>query len=385
MYSSVSRLESYASCAFSYYLQYGLKVRERDIFRLSAPDVGTFIHTVIDRFSHELTENGMSWRTMDKQWCTQQVGILVDEILGNMEGSIFDSSPRYRYFIERLKRVITKAVWVIAEQIRRSSFEPIGYEISFGDNKEIPPICLKLPNGEEIRLVGRIDRIDAMKSDEGTYLRIIDYKSGSKAFKISDVYYGLQMQLITYLDAIWENGIEGVENPILPGGILYLKIDDPIIRVNGNISEEEIENEIMKQLRMKGLLLADVKLIKGMDSQIDGDSLIIPARINKDGSLGRSSSAATMKQFEALTRHVKEILKKLGQDMLSGKVDISPYKHKNNTSCTYCRYSSVCQFDPSLKENKYRYLRDLKDDEAWQQIEQSMGSVADGGNGNSRN
>jgi ATP-dependent helicase/nuclease subunit B len=216
--------------------------------------------------------------------------------------------------------------------------------------------------------VGRIDRIDAFKSDEGTYLRIIDYKTGNKAFKLSDIFYGMQIQLITYLDAIWENGGMNLEKPILPGGMFYFRVDDPIIKGNKNISEEEVEKAIIKQLKMKGLLLADVKLLKEMDSQIDGSSMIIPARINKDGVLGRSS-AATIGQFEVLRKYVKRLLVSIGEEMFNGDIAIRPFKNKRIIPCQYCSYSSICQFDHLLKDNKYKIINDKSDEEVWALLE----------------
>ena len=144
-----------------------------------------------------------------------------------------------------------------------------------------PPIIIELDSGEKVQLLGRIDRIDAMETTDGRYLRIVDYKSGSKDFKLSNVYYGLQLQLITYMDAIWSGVGQENDRPMMPGGMLYFRVDDPLIRTDGDMDEEEIERSIMKQLKMKGLLLADVKLIRSMDHEIDGSSLILPAAINK--------------------------------------------------------------------------------------------------------
>ncbi|MDK2800200.1 MAG: ATP-dependent helicase/nuclease subunit [Clostridiales bacterium] len=368
VYSSVSRLEKFASCPFAYYLQYGLKAKERKIFKLGAPDLGTFMHEVLNQFSKKVDENNRCWRDLERTWCAQTISDLVDQFIQNNSNAILNSSQRYRYLTDRLKRVLTRAVWLIVEHMKRSSFEPLGYEMAFEDKGDFPPITITLPNGETIKLIGRIDRVDTMQSEEGTYLRIIDYKSGTKAFKLSDVYYGLQIQLITYLDAIWESGNRKISQPILPGGILYFRIDDPIVQGESGMAEEEIEKAIMKQLKMKGLLLADVKLIKEMDRQMEGDSLIIPARINKGDVLGKSSSAATIEQFEVLRKHVKKLLVQLGEEMLKGDVSINPYKKKKFTSCTYCNYASVCQFDPSMKDNKFRIMDDMKDEEVWKLI-----------------
>jgi ATP-dependent helicase/nuclease subunit B len=157
---------------------------------------------------------------------------------------------------------------------------------------------------------------------------------------------------------------------VLPGGILYFKIDDPIIKNNKRaFSEDEIEKTIMKKLKMKGLLLADVKVVKAMDNTIDGHSLIIPARINKGDVLGSSSSAATVEQFDTLRKYVKEILQKMGEELVNGNISINPYKKKDKSSCHYCSYSSICQFDTLLKDNKFRILHDKSDDEIWSLFE----------------
>jgi ATP-dependent helicase/nuclease subunit B len=367
IYTSISRLETFRTCPFSFFVQYGLKVKERRIFKLEPPDIGTFMHHIIDKFSKSVADKGINWRTLEKDWCSAEVSRIVDELLENAAGSVFNSTKRYRYLSQRLKRVLARAVWLIAEHIKRSSFEPLGYEMTFGKGGEFPPITIELPSGEKINLTGRIDRIDAMKTEEGTYLRIIDYKSGKKAFALSDVYYGLQLQLTTYMDAIWENGGKSIPKPIIPGGMFYFRVDDPVIKAGKEASEEEVEKAIMKKLKMNGLLLADVKLIKEMDREIDGHSLIIPARINKGDVLGKSS-AATLEQFELLRKHARKLLAELGNEMLHGNISIKPYKKKGITSCSYCRYTSVCHFDPALKNNTYTVLNELKEQEVWEMI-----------------
>jgi ATP-dependent helicase/nuclease subunit B len=367
IYSSISRFEKYASCPFAYYVQYGLKAKERQIFEVSAPDMGSFLHKIIERFADLLQSQGISWRKLEKEWCLQTVAQLVEELLAELPGNALNSSKRYKYIAERLKKVAGRSVWVIAQHITRSKFEPLGHELGFGADDKLPPIVIELKSGEKIILNGRIDRIDTMKTGDGTYVRIIDYKSGSKRFKLSDVYHGLQIQLITYLDALWEKGGFDIEGPVIPAGMLYFKLDDPMIKGSRESDEEKIEKEIMKQLKMKGLVLSNVELIKNMDEQIDGDSDIIPARINKDQTLGRSS-AASIEQFEQLRRHVRSILTKLGEEIIEGSIGITPYKKNKAIPCSYCNYMSICQFDTRLKGNKYNSLQDKKDNEVWEML-----------------
>jgi ATP-dependent helicase/nuclease subunit B len=278
--------------------------------------------------------------------------------------------------------------------MKSSGFEPFGYEVSFGfEEGEYPPIEVELSTGEKVNLVGRIDRVDKLINEGEEFYRIIDYKSGNKDFKLTDVYYGLQIQLLTYLDAMLTNEIkfsrennysrenndsierdfsmamELPEEPIFPAGILYFKIDDPVIKAKNNLNEEELEKAIMKALKMKGLLLADTKIIREMDRNIEGASLIVPASIKKDGELGSRSSVATKEQFDMLRSHVKENLIKTCEEMVSGEINIKPYKKKDaaqTTPCSYCDYNAICQFDPALKENTYKIIKDKKDKEIWE-------------------
>lgn len=375
--SSVSRLEKYTACPFSFYVRYGLGAKERKIYRLSPPDVGTFMHAVIEQFSKQLRRQKLSWREITRDQCRNLVSDIVDDMLNRMQGSGIAASKRYTVLATRLKRVVGRAVWIIAEHIRLSSFEPVDYEVGFGEGEKYPPIVIELPSGEKICLRGRIDRVDELDTEDGTYLRIIDYKSGVKDFRLSDVYYGLQIQLITYLNALWEAaelGDEGEDaaghKPCVPAGILYFKIDDPLIKSSTRLSEEEIEKAIRKKLKMKGLILADVRLVKEMDHSIDGPSLIIPATLNKGDVLGKNTSGATREQFIQLREHVKKLMVAICEEMMRGNVAISPYKKNKSTPCDYCGFRSICQFDAAMRDNRYRLLQDRSDDEIWHLIEQ---------------
>ncbi|SHI80926.1 helicase-exonuclease AddAB subunit AddB [Lutispora thermophila] len=366
-YSSVSRLERFASCPFSYYVQYGLKAKERKVMKLEAPDIGSFLHLVVSRFSEELESQGIKWKDVDEAWCQEQISKIVDEIIESSHQLPFKRSKRYGYLKDRLKKVVTRSIWIIAEQVKRSGFQPIAYEVAFGQEDGLPAITLDIPGGQQVILTGRIDRIDILETDKGTYVRIIDYKSGSKDFKLSDIYNGIELQLITYLSAIWEKGLKSKKGTIMPAGILYFKLDDPILRIDGNTSDEDVYKKLMKEMKMKGLILADKDVIMQMDKTIEGDSLIIPASIRKDGSLGSRSSAATMEQFEKLKSHVRQTLIKLSSEMFSGNISISPYKRKKFISCQYCPYSAICRFEGET--NKFRVVGDMKDEDVWRLLE----------------
>lgn len=379
---SVSRLEKYVECPFAYYVQYGLKASDRKIYEFSMPELGTFIHEVLDDFSVVLDKEKLSFRELEDNWTKDAISILVDEKITEKTGFILNSSSRYKYMGMRLKRILTRAVDIISKQIKMGSFNPTGHEIDFGVKGDYPPIVINLPSGDKIELVGRIDRVDEFETEEGTYIRIIDYKSGNKGFKLSDVYYGLQLQLLVYLDAILTNKEKYLEKGIFPGAVLYFRVYDPIISSEGELSSETIEKKILKELKMRGLLLKDIKIIKEMDKELDnGYSLIIPAQIVKGSEIGDKTSGATLEQFELLRKYVRKIVITLCEDMLKGNISIVPYKKKKNTPCEHCKFAAVCQFDPSIRDNKYKYLDDKNNEDVWKLMEKEV----EGGKDNGRN
>jgi ATP-dependent helicase/nuclease subunit B len=362
--SSVSRMEKYASCPFSYFARYGLKARERRVYEITAPDLGSFMHLVIDRFSKLVEEEKISWRDLEIEFIENTVSTIVDQIVSDISGAIFASSSRYGYLARRLKKMLARTMWMIVKHIKMGKFLPVGHELSFGMQGGLPPVELELESGERIILTGKVDRADVLETDEGTYIRIIDYKSGNKDFDLSDVYYGIDLQLVAYLGALVEN-LEGFKSPVLPAGILYFRIQDPVVRKEGEISGEEIEREIMKKFRMRGLLLEEVNVIRGMDTEISGDSLILPVRINKDESISKTSSVASLKQFNLLMEHVRGLLREMGREMLRGEIPISPYKKGDVTPCGFCEYRPVCKFDRIIEGNSYRVLKNMKGKEIW--------------------
>ncbi|WP_042275884.1 helicase-exonuclease AddAB subunit AddB [[Clostridium] dakarense] len=359
---SVSRLEMYAQCPFAYFIQYGLKAKERKEYSFTAPDLGTFIHNILDRFSKQLSIDNLDWREIDRNYITNRVSQIVDDIVGKIPGYILESSERYKYLAYRLKNMLISAISIISEQIKQGSFEPTDYEVDFSVKGKYPPIKIILNDGEEINLRGQIDRIDEFENEEGRYIRIVDYKSGKKDLSLTDIYHGLQLQLLVYLDAILESGKD-----LNPAAILYSRIDDPIVKFDENKDDEEIRENILKSLKMQGLLIKDSNIIKEMDKSLaNGEratSLIIPANLNKDGTLGRHTKGVSSEEFEVIRKYVKDLIKDLCEDMLDGNISISPYKNKDKNSCNFCNYSAICQFDTTLKDNKYKIINKKSDDE----------------------
>ncbi len=362
---SVSRIEKYAQCPFSYYVQYGLKAKDRKVYEFTAPDLGSFMHDILDQFTNKIRKENILWGDLTKDKCAEIVNELVNSKLKNETNSILNSNKKYQYFSERFKKTITKSVTVISEQMRKGEFDIFKSEFDFGDFKDSDPIKLELPSKETVYLKGRVDRIDKVDLNGETYIRIVDYKSGSKSFDLNELYYGLQIQLLVYLDAILKNSEQILKTQCMPGGILYFKIDNPIIKSKKALTEEEIQVEVLKKLKMDGLLLKNVELVKSMDRDMETYSLIIPAAFKKDGDFTSTSSVVTESQFELLRKYVNDKMIEICEEMLSGEVKIEPCKSSKVTYCDYCDYSSICQFDTSIKDNKYKIILKKKKDDLW--------------------
>ncbi len=350
--TSVSRLENYRKCPFSFHLTYGLKLKERDDLKIEAVDTGSFMHEVIDKFFVYTSENNIDLKTIEEAEIQKIINNIIDEILQSSRYYIFNSTAKYRMLTKKLKKVVSKSISYIVYSLKYSDFKPVGNEVEFGKDGIYKPIVMELDNGNKVEITGKIDRMDIGKIDGNSYVRIIDYKSSIKKLDMEQVEAGLQIQLITYLDAVTE------QSAYLPSGVLYLGLIDTMKKFSKNMSDEAIELEIKKSFKMQGLILNDVKVIHAMDTKLEtGSSDIIPVYVGKDGEISRSkSSVANRDDFERLQKSVKEIIKEISKEILKGKIDIKPYKYQQATGCDYCKYRTICMFDPTRKDNKYLYI-----------------------------
>ena len=364
--TSVSRLESYQRCAFSFYLTYGLKLKENETFKLESLDTGSFMHDVIDMFFEEVEMQEIELQDITEEKTKEIIDKIVNDKLKLPENYIFTSSAKFRNQTFRLKRLILKAMKYIILSITDSDFDILGHELEFGEGKKYPPIEIELDNGKKVEIIGKIDRIDIAKDEEGRYLRIIDYKSSNNQIVLNDVVYGLQLQLLTYLDAICR--IEDLK----PAAVLYFNLIEE--KLDKRKSKEEIEEEIKKNFRMKGLLAKDVKLIKMMDKSLEnGASNLVPVYLKSDGTISDNrSSTVTKEQFNILQKYITKTIRNISKEILSGKIDIKPYYKKGKIPCEYCSYKSICQFDKNKFGNEYRYIQKLNNEEAMERIKKEV-------------
>lgn len=375
--SSISRLETFINCPFSHFIRYGLRPEERKEYKIKSPDLGRLLHKAIDSYVKKVQINKIAWNDIEKDESDKLVEEIIDDIVPEFQNNVLYSSYRYMYLVKKLKRVSKRATWTIIEHLRKGEFTPLFHEFGFGEglNFDAPAIEIELPNNEKILLEGRIDRIDILDTDNGKFIKIIDYKSGNKKFSLSDVYYGLQIQLIVYIDT-FINSKNFIKDELYPGGVFYFKIDDPLIK-SEEIDESKIEEELMKKLKLDGLIVKDIKVIKALDKdiEINKKSNIIPVSMNKDKSISKNSSVIEKEELDQLIIHVKNIIKEIGIEILKGNVKIEPCKTKQHTACDFCEFKSICQFDTSIRNNKHRILLDLKDEDVITKIKNESGDI----------
>lgn len=371
---SVSRMELFNSCPFSHFAQHGLRLRERRIFRLEAPDIGELFHGALKYIAEVVNDQNLSWARLTRSQCESLAKNAVDELAPKLQNEILLSSERNHYIKRKLEQVVTRASYVISEHAKSSGFAPIGLELSFGPNEQLPPLAFSLKNGKKMELKGRIDRVDkAIDDQNNAFLRVIDYKSSKKKVSLSEVYFGLSLQMLTYLDIVITHSKQLLKLDATPGGILYFHIHNPFVKVKKELSLEEIQTELMKDFKMQGLILDDQNLINLMDQSLEsGTSSIIPVGMNKDGSLKKGSSVASMEEFEDLRRYTRQLYQQTGNEIIAGEVGISPYKMKDKKPCTFCAFKPVCQFDESIEHNKYRTLVQQKDQDALELIRKAV-------------
>ena len=340
---SVTRLEKYASCAYAHFLQYGLRLKEREVYEFAAVDMGNLLHSAIELFARKVDKGPYDWFGLNEEIREQLAEECVEEVITDYRNTLLFDSSRNEYMIARMHRLVKRAVWAMTEQIKQGVFVPEKLEVPF-----------YLKEGG-VSLHGRIDRIDTYEEADKVYVRVMDYKSGVAGFDLTALYNGLQLQLAVYLNAavaMEKKDHEG--KSIVPAGLFYFPMKDPMISSETQMSLESIEDALFKELSLEGICNADSDIIHSMDKDCGTKSRILPISYNKDGSLSKTSKALTTEQFEQLEKFVKEKTASLGAEIMEGKIPVNPYGTHQKTACDYCGYHGVCGFSP--KESSYRKL-----------------------------
>lgn len=373
---SVSRIELFHQCAYAHFARYGLQLQDREVYKFEAFDMGQLFHSALTIIGENLLKVGKSWSTLTNSECEELASKVVDEISPMFQREILLSSNRHLYLKKKMKDVISKVSSILSQQESAGKFIPIALEIPFGVGKQLNSYELPINQKKRMVLNGRIDRIDKASDEKGDYLRILDYKSTSKELKLSDVYYGLALQLLTYLDIAVANSANLLGKAAEPAGILYFHVQNPIVDVGNKKEIDEIETEIFKKFKMKGLLLAERESNTLMDEALleNTDSSIVPVGFKKSGEYTKGSKTVNLEQYPMMTSYIKKKFTEAGEQIFNGFVEANPYQHKDKIPCTYCSFQSVCQFDQNVKGNEYRVLPPLNDEDALKKMIEAVTS-----------
>ena len=363
---TASRLERLRSCHFAYFMEYGLRAKPRQPAAFDAPQVGTFLHYLLEHVTADVLKRGgfaQVEETELRELTTYYIRRYMEQELRNFQGR----GARFKYLFARLRNTAWAVVEQVAEEMRHSDFVPLEFELSFGDGGTLPAVVVSEPDAQ-LRIGGKVDRVDGWVKDGKLYLRVVDYKSGRKSFDLAAVRMGLDIQMLLYLFALQKEGAQHFGHEIEPAGVLYLPARDEILSAERNIPPEKLRREREKQLRRSGLLLSDPEVLQAMEHESLQEPHFLPVRVGKDGSI--SGSIASAARLGKLGRYVDKLVRQIGREVRQGNIDADPCCHSEEDSyCQYCDWAPACHFQDGRDGDHLRYILPVKPEEFWDELE----------------
>ena len=357
---TASRADKFASCRYAYFLQYGLRAKPRRKAAFAPPEIGTFYHYVLQHVAQDVTAQGGFAAVSD-----ETLGALTDTWVQRYVHEVLndyaDQSERFVYLFRRLCKGVRQVVLDMAEELRHSDFEPLDFELDFSDPDALPPVTLS--DGEtRVTMSGIADRVDGWLHDGRLYLRVVDYKTGKKSFSLSDVWYGMGLQMLLYLFTLQAVGEQRYGHEIVPAGVLYVPARDVLVSAPGDLSDEEIQKKRVSQLRRSGLVLDGDGTLEAMEH---GEKTYIKLRSARGEGAG--VTLATAEQLGALSRHVHETLLGMARELRAGSIACDPYfRTQQDTACMRCDFYDICHFTPGTGADRHRMLKKLTPDTVWE-------------------
>ena len=363
--NSVTRLEKFSACAYQHFLTYGLKLTEREEYKFQALDLGNLFHSSIEKFSYKLERGGYTWTNIPNDKLQEFIDTSVEECIVDYGNSILYSTARNEYIITRLKRMLKRTVWAVSKQLGKGDFVPEGYEVTFRKTIQVQDLG-------EMRLRGKIDRMDVYEDDEHVYVKIVDYKTGKELFDLGKVSHGLQMQLVVYMNAALElQETNRADKKVVPAGIFYYNMKDPIIQEPEQ--GQDVDTLILKELCPDGIVQASDDVLAHLDREMNTSSEVIPVSRNKNGEFSKKSKILAKEDFATLSEFANMQVLKAGRGILQGETGIAPYSLKGKNACQYCPYHAICGFDDKIPGYEYRELEERSDEQAIEIMRQEVG------------
>ncbi|WP_303437341.1 PD-(D/E)XK nuclease family protein [uncultured Oscillibacter sp.] len=367
---SASRLERMRSCHFAYFMEYGLRAKPRTPAAFDAPQIGTFLHYLLENVTRDVLAQG-GFARVEREELRALVRRYIEEYAAQELPDLAGKSARFRYLFARLRNTAYAVVEQVAEELRHSDFIPLEFELSFGDGGVLPAVVVSEPDGE-LRVGGKVDRVDGWVKDNKLYLRVVDYKSGRKAFDLSAVRMGLDIQMLLYLFTLQKEGTARFGREIEPAGVLYLPAREEILSMERNVTPEKLQSEREKQLRRSGLLLAEPAVLQAMEHDALQEPRYLPLRVNRKGEL--SGSIASAARLGKLGKYVERQLRDIARELRQGDIDADPWcRGEDDSYCKYCQWASACHFQDGQDGDHLRYILPVKTEDFWREIEEEEG------------
>ncbi len=338
--ASVSRMETYAGCAYSFFLQYGMGLKENDDYDFKSSDLGNIYHGVLDSFSSILERSGKTWTDFTPEEGRELVSRAVTEYCENYEQGMLKEDEKSAYTVSKITRMMVRTVETLQYQLKRGNFKVAAHELSFERKLD----C----EGGELLLRGKIDRIDLSERDGKIYVKIVDYKSGKHELDLTDIYYGLNQQLAVYMaEALHHEKELHPDMEVVPSAMLYYIIDNPMISSQDLSKDESVENRILKDLRPNGIIEVSDDNIDSLDRDFEGTSLAVPLARKKDGGLQAYSlrNVASSGEITHMTEYVEGLIRRMAGEIYKGNIEISPTRKKDRSACDFCSFHGICRYD----------------------------------------
>lgn len=371
---SASRMDKARSCHFAYFMRYGLRAKERTGAGFDAPQIGTFVHDVMENTLRAAKERG-GLHALSEEALHELVRASIEAYIDRVLPDLNEKSARFQYLFRRLCAAVDRIMDEVSEELKSSDFEPLAFELAFGADGQLPAITIREKNGMA-RVVGKVDRVDGWLHNGKLYLRVVDYKTGKKSFDLAELRYGLGLQMLLYLFTLKEEGralFGGQE--IVPAGVLYTPAREPMLRCARDTAPEKIEKARKKELRRSGMVLEDPAVLQAMEHSALTSPCYLPIAVKKDGAV--TGSLASAEQLGKLSKYVDRLLHEITQEVFAGNIDADPYARTPQLSaCTYCEFASACHFENGCGSDRMEYIKATKNDEFWQHIDEVNGKEA---------
>jgi len=360
---SASRIDKFASCRFAYFCQYGLKAKPYEPAQFKPPEIGTFMHYVLENLARQVQEKGGFAKVSDAQ-LDVICQYWVDEYVKNELNDFQEKSRRFIYLFKRICRDVQQVVRDMAQELRRSDFVPLSFELDFSRADLIPPVELG-EDDAQLNLTGIADRVDGWVHEDKLYLRVVDYKTGKKKFSMSDLWYGMGLQMLLYLFALQQGGEKLYGREIVPAGVMYVPARNAMLSAQQDISTDEAEQQRLDSLRRSGLVLDDGKVIEAWER--GEDKRFIPVKLE---GRNKGESLASLERLGLLSRHIKDTLGDMAKELRAGSIAADPYyRTQQENACALCDYFDACHFVHGENGEQCRFMPRLRSDEVWRRLE----------------